>query len=1064
MASAGNHRYAKALVFEDSSDYNTGESNTLVCQNGILYFNGKQLSSPQGNQFDIFTANKVTALSEANITFYSNLVINPLTGGQTPQAGQGFQSYNGRLYYDAIKISEFANTFNDDDQLVSNSIVPNGDVTFTVKSNLDVLNVMTANSQTITFVPSTLHFSNAGPEITFDSTDFNIQPVSTETNVQFLGAKNGSGSDCNVNFVSSNSDNVPGTDVVNLKFKNKVDTTNHTLATLKVIQSTPFNASQGGGSMTLTCRNPQNGTLTADVQNVMLHMNTQPTGNTIVISPDAVAKVGIMAGYNPEKTFQIGPNSGENMYIDTTSNTFGLGRGSKILTQSNVWFQGGGDSVTIGSSTTQAGEKSVVIGTSAGTPAAANVVSIGFGHAGTLSQGVVKIGVNSGATQANAVSIGRSTKASLDGVAIGSNAGTLSGLYSVSIGKNAGSTLQLSNAVAVGELSGETGQNTASIAIGSEAGRSGQGSLSVAIGGAAGRSNQKTSAVAIGVSAGNTSQGSYSVAIGTSPGSINQGSYSVAIGTTAGEQNQNSNAIAIGSFAGQSGQNTASIAIGLEAGENGQYANSIAIGNFTGSLHQRGNTVAIGDFAGYNVQNTDAVAVGYQAGSSFQGSASVAIGKLAGFSGQNAASISIGSDAGSSIQGSQAVAIGTSAGKESQNAYSVAIGSLSGQRFQSSNAVAIGRQSGYSVQGLRSVALGDSAGRDNQNVYSVAIGHKAGETGSGENSIYIGRQAGQNGSHQNNVIVLNAIGSAVDPDTSDGFYVKPVRHSTDQTTNVLSYNTSSGEIINSGALTVDASSNVGIGTASPSANLHVVGNVYSSSNLDTSGWIGINSNHYIREFVGSATDRALLIGCDGNTDRIGIGRSTDDSSTLSIYDGASSSTKNKVGINTSSPSANLHVVGNVYSTSNIHTDGILETATIRKGLSGYYYNYHPSFFTKKITPGNSSGSWDRGPPLVTRAGNVLYILGKAVILGADSGTFSWTWNLSDLNIDTAILEDVTVSPSIEILQDNSDTPLTVVDMTNGATTLVLKQEGHGGGDLFQVFRVTLGIIDYGYFG
>ena len=57
MATAGNHRYAKALVFEESSDYNSGESNTLVCQNGILYFNGRQLSSNTGNQFDIFTAN-----------------------------------------------------------------------------------------------------------------------------------------------------------------------------------------------------------------------------------------------------------------------------------------------------------------------------------------------------------------------------------------------------------------------------------------------------------------------------------------------------------------------------------------------------------------------------------------------------------------------------------------------------------------------------------------------------------------------------------------------------------------------------------------------------------------------------------------------------------------------------------------------------------------------------------------------------------------------------------------------------------------------------------------------
>ena len=93
MASAGNHRYAKALVFEETSDYNSGESNTLVCNNGILYFNGKQLSSPQGNQFDIFTANVITRTSGANIRLESNLVVLPYTAtfiDASNSAGQGF--------------------------------------------------------------------------------------------------------------------------------------------------------------------------------------------------------------------------------------------------------------------------------------------------------------------------------------------------------------------------------------------------------------------------------------------------------------------------------------------------------------------------------------------------------------------------------------------------------------------------------------------------------------------------------------------------------------------------------------------------------------------------------------------------------------------------------------------------------------------------------------------------------------------------------------------------------------------------------------------------------------
>ncbi len=178
MASAGNHRYAKALVFEESSDYNSGESNTLVCQNGILYFNGKQLSSNTGNQFDIFTANRVTRLSGANIQWASNLVVLPTTEpiNNVASAGQGFQSDGEFLYYNGIQISAFSNIYQDSQPLTSNSITPLGDSKFVVRSNLQVLNVMNALANTITFFPDTLHFANAAPKITFNSSTFDIQP------------------------------------------------------------------------------------------------------------------------------------------------------------------------------------------------------------------------------------------------------------------------------------------------------------------------------------------------------------------------------------------------------------------------------------------------------------------------------------------------------------------------------------------------------------------------------------------------------------------------------------------------------------------------------------------------------------------------------------------------------------------------------------------------------------------------------------------------------------------------------------------------------------------------
>ena len=761
MASAGNHRYAKALVFEESSDYNSGESNTLVCQNGILFFNGKQLSSNTGNQFDIFTANKVTRLSGANIQWASNLVVLPHTGTISPSAsaGQGFQSDGTFLYYNGVQISAFSNIYQDENPLTSNSITPLGNTAFVVHSNLVVDNVMFANTQTTTIASKTLHFSNNGPQITFNSTDFNIQPVSTGTNVQFLGASGGTGSDCNVNFVSTESRNTVGSDVVNLKFKNKGDspdaTRNHTVATLKVIQSTQFNTSQGGGSMTLTCRNPQNGTLTADVQNVMLHMNTQSSAaNTIVIAPDTLAKVGIMAGYTPDKTFQIGSTGAENLYFDNASNTLALGKFSNIFTPSNVWFQGGGDRVTIGSST-QAGEKSVVIGTPAGN---ANVVSIGFGHSGILEASIVKIGSYSTTTKENSVSIGHKPKAGNDGVSIGSNTGTLAAQYSVSIGKEAGSVLQSGNAVAIGWLTGQSSQESNSVAIGHNAGNSSQKRSAVAIGYSAGASTQGSFSVAIGINSGKSTQGSRSVAIGPGAGESNQASTAIAIGNNAGIISQYANSIAIGNSSGHSGQNTSAVSIGVDAGYQGQYANSIAIGYKAAKFNQEEVSIAIGDFAGYNLQGPKTVSIGFKAGSEKQDNQAVAIGNEAGENEQGFDSIAIGSGAGSKKQDHHSIAIGALSGANNQNNFAVSIGYTAGQFQQSANAVAIGDHAGYSLQGFKAVSIGHKAGKLSQNNNAVSIGAFAGESYQDDNSVAVGLNAGREGQNVNSVAIGSEAG------------------------------------------------------------------------------------------------------------------------------------------------------------------------------------------------------------------------------------------------------------------------------------------------------------------
>lgn len=138
------------------------------------------------------------------------------------------------------------------------------------------------------------------------------------------------------------------------------------------------------------------------------------------------------------------------------------------------------------------------------------------------------------------------------------------------------------------------------------------------------------------------------------------------------------------------------------------------------------------------------------------------------------ASVSIGARAGLNNR-DRAVAIGTDAGRDGQNNYSTAIGWGAGKTGQGSGAV----------------SLGASAGETYQNAYAVAIGYAAGQTGQHARSI-----------------VLNATGAAMGTDGEDRLYAKPVRSVFTETTNVMSYNTTTGEVITSD-IQIDNSNIVG---------------------------------------------------------------------------------------------------------------------------------------------------------------------------------------------------------------------------------------------------------------
>ena len=82
------------------------------------------------------------------------------------------------------------------------------------------------------------------------------------------------------------------------------------------------------------------------------------------------------------------------------------------------------------------------------------------------------------------------------------------------------------------------------------------------------------------------------------------------------------------------------------------------------------------------------------------------------------------------------------------------------------------------------------------NTGAVSIGEYAGLTDQGQNAVAIGYRAGET-TQASNSIMLNASGASFNTSNS-GFYVNPVRYVAGGSSNVLGYNTVSGEIFDTG--------------------------------------------------------------------------------------------------------------------------------------------------------------------------------------------------------------------------------------------------------------------------
>jgi hypothetical protein len=90
--------------------------------------------------------------------------------------------------------------------------------------------------------------------------------------------------------------------------------------------------------------------------------------------------------------------------------------------------------------------------------------------------------------------------------------------------------------------------------------------------------------------------------------------------------------------------------------------------------------------------------------------------------------------------------------------------------------VGVGNNAGNTGQGVNAVAIGKNAGQNGQGAYAVAIGNSAGNSNQSPNSIAINANS-------------NALAAA-----AAGFYVNPIRSTSDNITTYLAYDTVLNEI------------------------------------------------------------------------------------------------------------------------------------------------------------------------------------------------------------------------------------------------------------------------------
>ncbi len=210
--------------------------------------------------------------------------------------------------------------------------------------------------------------------------------------------------------------------------------------------------------------------------------------------------------------------------------------GNINIAEDNTFMIGDSTVLKIGPSITSTG-----VGIGASTTSTSNTTSVGY-HAGFDSQ------------QSNHVFVGAKAGENNKGhqmTALGYNAGRNNiGHAVVAIGSSAGDSLRADQAVVIGWQAGQNNAGEASVAIGSEAGQNNLGIKQIALGSEAGRDNEGTGQISIGYASGIRNLGAQNITIGNGTGIDNKGDNVISLGYLSTRLNKGSDVVAIGYEAG----------------------------------------------------------------------------------------------------------------------------------------------------------------------------------------------------------------------------------------------------------------------------------------------------------------------------------------------------------------------------------------------------------------------------------------------------------------------------------------------------------------------------------